>query len=85
MGPDRPHRRAQPRLSPRIVSTDTEVGFCPRCQATRTLRIRGTLALKRSAHETRLVWRRQVDCPSCNTFLSMVETQLRTEVIAGAL
>ena len=31
----------------------------------------------------RLVRRRQRECMSCNTFLSMVEMPLRTEVVAG--
>jgi hypothetical protein len=31
----------------------------------------------------RLVRRRQLECLSCGTFLSMVETPLRTEVVAG--
>jgi len=65
------------------VSLGTEVGFCPRCQATRTLRTVETLVLKRSAEGTRLVRRRQLECVSCDTFLSMVETPLRTEVVAG--
>jgi len=39
--------------------------------------------LKRSAEGTRLVRRRQLECVSCDTFLSMVETPLRTEVVAG--
>lgn len=65
------------------MSTGTEVGFCPRCQATRTLRSVDTLALRRLADGTHLVRRRQLECASCNTFLSMVETPLRTEVVAG--
>ena len=65
------------------MSTGTGVGFCPRCQATRALTSRETVALKRWAGGNRLVRRRQVECASCNTFLSMVETPLRTEVIAG--
>jgi transcriptional regulator NrdR family protein len=65
------------------MSTGTEVGFCPRCQATRTLRGVDTLALRRSADGTYLVRRRQLECESCNTFLSVVETPLRTEVVAG--
>jgi hypothetical protein len=65
------------------VSAGTEVGYCPRCQATRTLRSLDTFALVRPDRGIRLVRRRQVECVSCNTFLSMVETPLRTEVVAG--
>jgi transcriptional regulator NrdR family protein len=65
------------------VSAGTEVGFCPRCQATRNLRTFETVAIKRSANGTRLVRRRQLECTSCDTFLSMVETPLRTELVAG--
>jgi hypothetical protein len=61
-----------------------EVGFCPRCQATRTLRSVDTMAIKRSAGGTRLVCRRQQECTSCNTFLSMVETAIPTGVVAGS-
>jgi hypothetical protein len=42
------------------------------------------MALRRSAHGTHLLRRRVVECISCGTFLSMVETPLRTEVVAGA-
>ncbi|HEY8815328.1 MAG TPA: hypothetical protein VIP57_09520 [Candidatus Dormibacteraeota bacterium] len=65
------------------MSSGTEVGFCPRCQATRTLRTVDTMALRRSALGTHLLRRRQVDCMSCGAFLSMVEAPLRTEVVAG--
>jgi transcriptional regulator NrdR family protein len=65
------------------MSTGTEVGFCPRCQATRTLRSVDTMALRRSVDGTHLVRRRQLECASCDTFLSVVETPLRTEVVAG--
>ncbi len=61
----------------------TEVGFCSRCQATRTLRSVDTMGLRRSAEGTRLLRRRQVECMSCGTFISMVETPMRTEVVAG--
>jgi phage FluMu protein Com len=66
------------------MSAGIEVGFCPRCQVTRTLRSVDTMALKRSAGGTHLVRRRQLECTSCNTFLSMVETAIRTEVLAGS-
>jgi hypothetical protein len=39
--------------------------------------------MKRSASGIRLVRRRELDCTNCSSFLSMVETTLRTEVIAG--
>jgi hypothetical protein len=39
----------------------------------------------RSAHGLRLVRRRQLECASCDTFLSMVETPMRTEVVAGTV
>ena len=65
------------------MSAGTEVGFCARCQATRTLRIVESMALQRSKLGTRLIRRRQVECMSCGAFLSMVETPLRTEVVAG--
>jgi hypothetical protein len=65
------------------MSAGTEVGFCPRCQATRTLRSVDTMGLRRSAHGTLLLRRRQVECMSCDAFLSMVEIPLRTEVVAG--
>jgi hypothetical protein len=66
------------------MSTGTEVGFCPRCQTTRSLRSLDTVAIRRSAGGTHLVRRRQLECMSCDTFLSMVETPLRTEVVAGS-
>jgi hypothetical protein len=62
----------------------TEVGFCPRCQATRTLRSIDTMALRRSAEGTSLLRRHQLECMSCGTFISIVETPLRTEVVAGS-
>lgn len=65
------------------MSTGTEVGFCPRCQAAQTLRSSETVAMKRSASGIRLVRRRELDCTNCSSFLSIVETTLRTEVIAG--
>ena len=65
------------------MSTGTEVGFCPRCQAMRTLRSVDTMALRRSADGTHLVRRRQLECMSCDTFLSVVETPLETDVVAG--
>ena len=65
------------------MSTGTEVGFCPRCQATRTLRSVDSLALRRSKEGTLLMRRRQVECMTCSAFLSMVEMPLRTEVVAG--
>ncbi|HEY2597836.1 MAG TPA: hypothetical protein VGJ79_05085 [Candidatus Dormibacteraeota bacterium] len=42
------------------------------------------MALKRSAGGTHLMRRRQLGCMSCNTFLSMVETAIHTEVVAGS-
>ena len=65
------------------MSTGTEVGFCPRCQATQTLRSSETVAMKRSASGIRLVRRLELDCTNCGSFLSMLETTLRTEMIAG--
>lgn len=64
------------------MSIGTDVGFCSRCQATRTLRRLDTVAFVRSALGIRLVRRRQLECLTCDTFLSMVETPLRTEVVA---
>ena len=60
-----------------------ETGFCPRCQATQTLRSLDTVALVRSAHRMRLVRRRQLECLSYGAFLSMIETPIRTELVAG--
>lgn len=65
------------------MSAGSEVGFCPRCQATRTLRNLDSVAFVRSGEGIRLVRRRQRECVSCDTFLSLVETPLRTEVVAG--
>jgi len=42
------------------------------------------MALRRSQQGTHLMRRRQVECMSCGAFLSMVETPLRTEVVAGS-
>ena len=66
------------------MSAGAEVGFCPRCQATRTLRSLDMVGFVRSAQGMRLVRRRQLDCMTCASFLSMVETPMRTEVIAGS-
>jgi hypothetical protein len=41
------------------------------------------MGLRRSAEGTRLLRRRHVECMSCGTFISMVETPMRTEVVAG--
>jgi hypothetical protein len=84
MGLDRPHSGAQPGCRHGLVSAGTEVGFCPRCQATRTLRSVETVAFLRSAAGMRLVRRRQRECVSCDTFLSMVEMPVHTEVVAGS-
>lgn len=65
------------------MTAGTEVGFCPRCQATRTLRSVETVAFLRSAGGIRLVRRRQRECMSCDTFLSMIEMPVHTEVVAG--